>query len=722
MENQGLSVSPEMKQILARPGYLRANEESVNLRLHTLPPFAFAVFAGDLDWVKEAVERDTAPDLKGTETAFELGYASLIVLGAHRVKFGPPGTLRHLETLQYLFSKGLPVDVEDIVGYTALHHTSSAEFPRDDLTRCLLQHGANVNHQNRYGEIPLLLSMQMNLIPTIEILMEYGADVDLPDADGVTARRHFLTCGPQVTAAMRKWIRKREGGEAPRAEKCCDVCGKMDASLKNCGRCKVARYCSSECQTPFMLHLISRAFHTAKAWPSHKKACQSFSTSNTVTLKPDYDSRIDTIPTAAFARRCMGYPPEPSSLANRPTSGARTPKNLDREPKTLVIKVQVPDTEDLNLKCTGNLLVYNKKRDFACTIRRCDAPADYDRLSLAEVEKGTAPDLMGTETPFKLGYASLAILGAQRVRQGPPGGLPPDVEDIVGLTALHHASTSGTVQDEMIRCLLEHGANVNHRNRYGEISLLGTMHLNLIPTIDILMEYDVDIDIPDLDGFTARNHFLVCGPQVTAAMTKWIRKREGKDAPRAEKSCDACGKTDSSLKNCGRCRVARYCSSECQVKAWPSHKTNCRPFCASNTVTLTPYYDLHATPSVPNAELTRQSLGYATQSSSWSSSRTRTANAPKNLDRGSKTLVIKVQVPYFDDPNMKCTGNLLVYTKKRDFACMIRRSDAPTDYDLISEVVRTKGVGGKKAYFAAELESKDKLVVKVSDVLAEQPW
>ncbi|KAJ6510559.1 hypothetical protein C8R45DRAFT_921315 [Mycena sanguinolenta] len=318
-----------------------------------------------------------------------------------------------------------------------------------------------------------------------------------------------------------------------------------------------------------------------------------------------------------------------------------------------------------------------------------------------EVENGTAPDLMGTETPFKLGYASLTILGAQRVRQGPPGGLkylemlkylfskglPPDVEDIVGLTALHHASLSGTVQDELIRCFWNMAAQISIIEI---VSILGTMHLNLIPTIDILMEYGADIDIPDLDGIAARNHFLVCGPQVTATMTKWIRKREGKEAPRA--------------------------------KAWPAHKNNCRPFSASNTVTLKPYYDPHATPSVPNAEFTRQFLGYATQASSWSSSRTRMAQAPKNLNRGSKTLVIKVQVPYFDDPDMKCTGNLLVYTKKRDFACLIRRSDAPTDYDLISEVVRMKGVGGKKAYFAAELENKDKLVVKVSDVLAEQPW
>ncbi|KAJ7764854.1 ankyrin repeat-containing domain protein [Mycena metata] len=351
------------------------------------------------------------------------------------------------------------------------------------------------------------------------------------------------------------------------------------------------------------------------------------------------------------------------------------------------------------------------------------------------VEKGAAPDLMGSETPFKTGYASLAILGAQRVTDGPRGslqfretleylfskGLPPDVEDIVGFTALHHATTSPVPKDDLTRCLLDHGANVNHRSRYGEISLLGCMQLNLIPTIDILMEYGADLDIPDADGWTARKHFLSCGPQVTATITKWIRKRTGGEAPRAQKCCDTCGKSDSPLKNCARCRIARYCSSECQAKAWKTHKKTCQPFSSSNTVTLKPYYESYGS-TIPTADFTRKYMGYPTQASSFSNTQTRAAHTPKNLDRESKTLVLKVQVPYTGNPQIRSTGDLLLYTKKRDFACTIRRVDGPADYDRISEVVRTKGVGGAKAYFAAELESREKLVVKISESLAEQPW
>ncbi len=106
----------------------------------------------------------------------------------------------------------------------------------------------------------------------------------------------------------------------------------------------------------------------------------------------------------------------------------------------------------------------------------------------------------------------------------------------------------------------------------------------------------------------------------------------------------------------------------------------------------------------------------------------RFAHTPKNLSVNSpKSIVIKVQVPFdaFSSrplANVKLDGDLLVYTKKRDFVCTIRRGDAPEEYDRISQVVKTKGVGGAKAYFAAELRGKTALIVKVSEVLAEQPF
>ena len=40
-------------------------------------------------------------------------------------------------------------------------------------------------------------------------------------------------------------------------------------------------------------------------------------------------------------------------------------------------------------------------------------------------------------------------------------------------------------------------------------------------------------------------------------------------------NCDACQKEVDPPKRCGRCRTAFYCGSECQRRAWPSHKRKC---------------------------------------------------------------------------------------------------------------------------------------------------
>lgn len=86
-----------------------------------------------------------------------------------------------------------------------------------------------------------------------------------------------------------------------------------------------------------------------------------------------------------------------------------------------------------------------------------------------------------------------------------------------------------------------------------------------------------------------------------------------------------------------------------------------------------------------------------------------------------KHVVVKIQVP--DEPTFSPDGNMLVYTKKKtEFICLVRRRENVKAYDRLYQVIKEKGVTGLKAYFSATIYSKDKLEVKISEVLAPQPF
>ena len=87
--------------------------------------------------------------------------------------------------------------------------------------------------------------------------MEYGADPEIEDADGVKPSFFSLQAGPQVSAALEKWKRKRSGaGPALRENKSCDGCKASMTTLTVCSRCKVALYCSTTCQSTSLPQLF----------------------------------------------------------------------------------------------------------------------------------------------------------------------------------------------------------------------------------------------------------------------------------------------------------------------------------------------------------------------------------------------------------------------------------------------------------------------------------
>ncbi|KAI6164030.1 ankyrin repeat-containing domain protein [Pisolithus thermaeus] len=344
-------------------------------------------------------------------------------------------------------------------------------------------------------------------------------------------------------------------------------------------------------------------------------------------------------------------------------------------------------------------------------------------LSMAD-----APDIKGSETPFQLGYVSLVVLGVNGHKCLPPcnpehlriveylvqSGAPLDLPDIAGHTALHHACTPPDIKLQFAKLLLQHGANVNAQNRYGEVPLFFALQGGDAELTDLLMEHGANMDIQDANGDSPRKMYIIFGPEVTATIRKWERRQAGEVAApcEARKRCESCGTEQSGLRQCARCHTVRYCSVECQRAHWPAHRPNCRAFSPSTTVTLKPqFYD--NTVAFSTADFVRGRLGLSRSGKSADRPGTQ---APSSENR---RMIVKIQVP------VSSTIGLLIYNRQRDFSCIVHRNTDPDAYDTISQIVRSKGVGGKnghKAYFAAELRGKNELVVKVSEVLAEQPF
>ena len=81
--------------------------------------------------------------------------------------------------------------------------------------------------------------------------------------------------------------------------------------------------------------------------------------------------------------------------------------------------------------------------------------------------------------------------------------------------------------------------------------------------------------------------------------------------------------------------------------------------------------------------------------------------------RDGRNMVLKIQVPKGGD------GDMLVNNKKGNFKCILEYDKNPAAYARIKKVINEKGILGLKAYFAAELRSKDELAINVAGCLPE---
>ena len=105
--------------------------------------------------------------------------------------------------MKKLIELGANIHAKDVAGYTPLHHclTGMGNSITRSMARELLQAGADPNAQNRFGNTPLMEPVQGFDLENIKLLLEFGADPDIDDNDGVSCRHigfhssvSILTC------------------------------------------------------------------------------------------------------------------------------------------------------------------------------------------------------------------------------------------------------------------------------------------------------------------------------------------------------------------------------------------------------------------------------------------------------------------------------------------------------------------------------------------------
>ncbi|ORY61916.1 hypothetical protein BCR35DRAFT_308999 [Leucosporidium creatinivorum] len=192
---------------------------------------------------------------------------------------------KYFEALRYLLDLGISPEGTDVAGYTALQHSLTGTPLLCDLkwSQMLLDASADpiaaINHRNRYGGTSAHEIMQSFRRPgeqelrvkCLTFLLEHGANVDIPDGDGSTARRsaiHTAAFSNLIAAADIKQSTEnacafcRRGGVAGKGKEKDGAVPKEDGEIRaslRCGRCKSRMYCSAVCQK--------------LDWAAHKKGC-----------------------------------------------------------------------------------------------------------------------------------------------------------------------------------------------------------------------------------------------------------------------------------------------------------------------------------------------------------------------------------------------------------------------------------------------------------------
>lgn len=99
----------------------------------------------------------------------------------------------HVEAARVLIEAGADVNAKDDIQDSAYLYAGARGH--DEILRLTLEHGADLNSTNRFGGTALIPASERGLLPTVEILLKAGVDPDHINNLGWTALHEAIVLG-----------------------------------------------------------------------------------------------------------------------------------------------------------------------------------------------------------------------------------------------------------------------------------------------------------------------------------------------------------------------------------------------------------------------------------------------------------------------------------------------------------------------------------------------
>ncbi|XP_078603313.1 uncharacterized protein LOC144877285 [Branchiostoma floridae x Branchiostoma japonicum] len=145
----------------------------------------------------------------------------------------------HVDVVRLLLREGASV-VQRFGSLAPLHVAALKGYT--EIVDLLVQHGATVDIQDHWDYTPLMYAFEYQEVDTARRLIELGARPDFLKDHGLE--------NPDCSCD-KEGLKLLEEATKSKLLRCCNPkCGKPGKrkTLKLCGRCKLTRYCSRECQ------------------------------------------------------------------------------------------------------------------------------------------------------------------------------------------------------------------------------------------------------------------------------------------------------------------------------------------------------------------------------------------------------------------------------------------------------------------------------------------